>query len=64
MLVSLNPSALRQTRWYEYAVRFFFGGAVTVVAGLIAKKYGPTLGGPIPGVSRYLSGQRDAGGKT
>jgi len=45
MLVSLNPSALRQTRWYEYAVRFFFGGAVTVVAGLIAKKYGPTLGG-------------------
>ena len=45
MLLSLNPSALRQTRWYEYAVRFFFGGAVTVVAGLIAKKYGPTLGG-------------------
>jgi hypothetical protein len=30
---------------YEYIVRFVFGGAVTVLAGLVAKKYGPVLGG-------------------
>jgi hypothetical protein len=45
MRVSLNLSALRKTKWYEYAVRFFFGGIITVLAGLIAKAYGPTVGG-------------------
>jgi hypothetical protein len=45
MRVSFNLSALLKTRWYEHAVRFFFGGAITVVAGLVAKRYGPTLGG-------------------
>jgi len=45
MRVSLDVSALRKTRWYEYAVRFFFGGAMTVIAGLVAKRYGPALGG-------------------
>jgi succinate-acetate transporter protein len=45
MRVSLDLSALRRTKWYEYAVRFFFGGTITVLAGLIANRYGPTLGG-------------------
>ena len=45
MRVSLHLLALRQTKWYEYAVRFLFGGTITVLAGLIAKQYGPTLGG-------------------
>jgi hypothetical protein len=45
MRASVNLSALYKTRWYEYAVRFFFGGTVTVIAGLVAKKYGPILGG-------------------
>jgi len=45
MRICVNLSELRNTRWYEYAVRFLFGGAVTVAAGLIAQKYGPTLGG-------------------
>src|ERR1700747_1126279 len=44
MRASLNLSALYKTRWYEYAVRFFFGGTVTVIAGLIAMKYGPIMG--------------------
>ena len=30
---------------YEYAVRFVFGGIVTVLAGLIAKNFGPGVGG-------------------
>jgi Protein of unknown function (DUF3147) len=45
MRVSLDLSALRKTKWYEYAVRFFFGGIITVLAGLIGKVYGPTVGG-------------------
>jgi len=45
MRIKFDVSALRRTRWYEYALRFFFGGAVTVAAGLIAKAYGPVFGG-------------------
>jgi hypothetical protein len=45
MRVSIHLSALRKTKLYEYIVRFVFGGAVTVLAGLVAKKYGPVLGG-------------------
>jgi len=45
MKISLDLSALGETRWYEYALRFAFGGAVTVAAGLIANKWGPGVGG-------------------
>jgi Protein of unknown function (DUF3147) len=45
MKVSLDPSALGQTKWYEYVLRFAFGGAITVIAGIIAKKFGPAIGG-------------------
>jgi Protein of unknown function (DUF3147) len=44
-MVKVNSSTLSRTTWYEYAVRFFFGGAITVAAGLIAKRYGPAVGG-------------------
>jgi Protein of unknown function (DUF3147) len=36
---------LSQTSPKEYAVRFVFGGLVTVAAGLIATRWGPVLGG-------------------
>ncbi len=45
MLVKFEVSELRETRWYEYATRFLFGGAITAAAGIIAQKYGPTIGG-------------------
>ncbi len=45
MKVSLEFGAIRQTEWHEYATRFLFGGAVTVAAGIIAKEYGPAIGG-------------------
>ncbi len=45
MKVKASLSALKQTKWYEYATRFFIGGAITVFAGVIAKKFGPTVGG-------------------
>jgi hypothetical protein len=43
--ITFDLAGLRRTRWYEYVLRFFFGGAVTVIAGLIAKYYGPVFGG-------------------
>jgi Protein of unknown function (DUF3147) len=45
MSISLHPSALRRTRWYEYMSRFVIGGATTAAAGLIAKEFGPGVGG-------------------
>ena len=45
MQIKVDPSAIGQTRWYEYAVRFLFGGLITAVAGIIAKQFGPVIGG-------------------
>lgn len=45
MLIQIDISALRRTKWQEYAVRFVFGGLITAAAGLIAKLYGPAVGG-------------------
>lgn len=43
--VTYDPGGLRQTNWREIGIRFLFGGFITVAAGLIAKEYGPALGG-------------------
>lgn len=45
MLVKLSSSALKQTHWYEYAVRFVLGGLATVAAGLIGSQFGVAIGG-------------------
>ena len=45
MKVHADFSALRRTKWYEYAIRFLFGGIITEITGLIAKKFGPQVGG-------------------
>ena len=45
MRVAINLSGLRNTEWYEYAIRFSFGGLITVATGIIAKEFGPTVGG-------------------
>jgi hypothetical protein len=45
MIVHLKLSALHETRWYEYLTRFALGGAMTVIAGLIAARFGPVVGG-------------------
>src|SRR5262249_49386630 len=45
MIVKLKLSALRETHWYEYLIRFGLGGAMTVAAGLIARRFGPIVGG-------------------
>ena len=38
-------SALREVHCYEFAVRFALGGAMTVMAGAIATRFGPAVGG-------------------
>ncbi len=43
--IEVNLSSLKDTRPHEYIVRFLFGGVATVVAGLIAKRFGPGVGG-------------------
>lgn len=45
MKVKFDTSGIRQTRWYEYLIRFVFGGAVTALAGIVAKRWGPEIGG-------------------
>jgi hypothetical protein len=45
MIVRFDSSTLRETRWYEYALRFVFGGVITAAAGLVARKFGPAVGG-------------------
>lgn len=45
MRIRFDLSKLRQTTWYEYALRFLFGGAISAVAAVISKKFGPEVGG-------------------
>jgi hypothetical protein len=45
MRVKFVPAELARTRWYEYAIRFLFGGAVTAIAGIVAREFGPAVGG-------------------
>jgi hypothetical protein len=45
MRIRTNLAGLRDTRWYEYAIRFLFGGIITIATGVIAKKFGPEIGG-------------------
>jgi hypothetical protein len=45
MNLSFDLSALSRSIWHEYAVRLGFGGAVAVLAGLLAKHCGPAIAG-------------------
>lgn len=44
-MVQVRFSALKETRAHEYLLRFFFGGLATVLAGVMAKRFGPGIGG-------------------
>jgi hypothetical protein len=43
--IRINLASLKQTQWHEYLTRFLLGGAITVATGLIAKHFGPVIGG-------------------
>lgn len=45
MGIKIDFSRLQQTSWRDYGTRFLFGGVVTVCTGILANRYGPTVGG-------------------
>jgi hypothetical protein len=45
MRVRTDFSALQQTNWYQMGIRFVCGGLATAATGLIARKFGPVIGG-------------------
>ena len=45
MRIKIDLSTLGQTKWHDYAIRFLFGGLITALAGIIARKFGPGIGG-------------------
>jgi hypothetical protein len=45
MRVGIELTKLREGTVGEYLARFLFGGLVTVVDSLIARRYGPVVGG-------------------
>ena len=45
MTIHVDFAALKETRWYEFALRALFGGSISVFTGVIAHRYGPVVGG-------------------
>ena len=45
MRVQARVAAIKGIRPHEWILRFLFGGAVCVLAGLVAKRFGPAVGG-------------------
>jgi hypothetical protein len=43
--VAVDPGKMKQAKPKEYALRFVFGGTITLLTGLIAHFYGPLVGG-------------------
>jgi hypothetical protein len=39
------PRKLAHIKWWEYALRFGFGGVITVITGLLAHHIGPAFAG-------------------
>ena len=45
MIPTVTFSSLRNARWWQFAVRFVLGGAVTACTGLVTQHWGPIIGG-------------------
>lgn len=45
MKIEINPAAIKQTTWHEYATRFLVGGLITAATGILAKEFGAVVGG-------------------
>ena len=43
--IVIDLSSVRQTTWRQVAARFFIGGVITAVVGIIGRKFGPGIGG-------------------
>lgn len=45
MRIKVDSAVLSESRWYEFGIRFLFGGLITAAAGLIATRFGAEIGG-------------------
>jgi len=45
MKIKIDPTVLKETRWQQILVRFCIGGLITAATGIIAKRFGPAIGG-------------------
>jgi hypothetical protein len=45
MMIKVDPSNAKGLEWYQYGIRFALGGLVTLAAGILADKFGPSFGG-------------------
>jgi hypothetical protein len=45
MIPTVDVGSLKQAHWYQFIVRFVLGGAITVGTGLVARHWGPLIGG-------------------
>ncbi len=45
MKVKFDTGGLGLSRWYEYVIRFVFGGTITALTGIAAQHYGAEIGG-------------------
>lgn len=45
MKIKIDTTGVKSSKWYEFVLRFLFGGMVTALAGFAAKKFGPEIGG-------------------
>jgi hypothetical protein len=43
--IRFSPSSLKESRWYDYLIRFVLGGAATVFTGLVSSRCGASVGG-------------------
>jgi uncharacterized membrane protein (GlpM family) len=43
--VQIDLRKLGETTWWEYGIRFGFGGLVTAIVGVLSTMFGPTVGG-------------------
>ncbi len=44
-VISFDLNGLAKPKWWEYGLRFVFGGVVTAATGALARAYGATIGG-------------------
>jgi hypothetical protein len=45
VIINVRLSAIKGIKLHEWIIRFVFGGAVCVLAGIIAQHFGPVIGG-------------------
>ena len=52
--IQLSTGGIKETTFQEWMLRFIFGGAVSLMAGLVAQKCGPEVGGLFLGFPSIL----------